>query len=209
MSTGPESPTPPSDCELKPSSSSSSCPIITDTSPSESEVAVCGRPTSAPSPARRRHQLSAGLLRAWRNGLAVTRQELDDYIPTETDAAIASALLAGALTFEDIAGRIGWDARRVAEYMESPVATAWIGREVSTHIETRMFLVTASLFQQAIGQGRNSVAAAKLLLERFGQLVRKSEVVVHQGMDLQKLSDEEIQAQLETIRKEGQNASAE
>jgi hypothetical protein len=124
----------------------------------------------------------------------VEPKQLDAYVPNALDIQIAEAILNGAISFVDIGAQLEAKPATISKYMEDPVVVGWIGREIQQHIEKRLFLVSASMFQRAIA---GDVSAAKLILERFGQLVHRSESIVHKGMDLQRLSDEELDRALQ------------
>jgi hypothetical protein len=96
------------------------------------------------------------------------------------DISIAEALLSGVTTSQDIAEFCQVSTGSVSKWMRDPVAMRWISDQVSANIQNRLGVVVAALFSRA---ATGDVAAVRLMFERFGQLVNKSEVIHHKGIE--------------------------
>lgn len=138
----------------------------------------------------RKHQhVSPSLKKAWVSALTVSERDVETYVPTVLDMRVAEAFLAGCHTSHDIADYAGVSPQRIWSVLRNQVAAAWVAAQVQASVKHRMGMVVSALFAKAVG---GDVGAAKVLLERFGQLQSLSHVVHHKGMDVSKLSDADL-----------------
>lgn len=140
---------------------------------------------------KKRPVLSPAIVDAWAAALNVDDQDLAKFIPTRLDIGVGEALLGGSLTVEQISDYTGHAHDKVKQTLSSPVAMAWISRQIHQLFKHRAGIVDAALYQAAI---RGDVPAIKLFYERMGQLNR---VIQHQhqysgGIKLDTLSDEDL-----------------
>lgn len=141
-------------------------------------------------PSKRR--ISPALSRIAERSLIATPEEVRTYQPTELDLKIAEAMLSGLVLFQEIAAEVGVSPPTVSTRLKDPVACAWISRAVHQSIQHRLGLVDAAMMQRAV---TGNVQAARLLYDRFHQMVHRSEAVVHNvnHFDPSQLSDKELQ----------------
>ncbi len=123
------------------------------------------------------------------SALEVSERDIDTFIPTSMDMGVAEALLAGCFTSVDIAAFLQTTPSRVWGTLKNPVAAAWVSRQLQSHVKHRLGMVLSSMFARAVG---GDVGAAKLLLDRFGQIQSLSHVIHHKGLDVTKLSDADL-----------------
>lgn len=125
--------------------------------------------------------------------LYVTPDDIRMYNPPEEVIQIAEAMVGGAIQFTEIAERLGWEVAKVRKALESPVAVAWACQESHKAISTRLGLVDAAVFRRALA---GDVRAAKLLYERYGEMVQRVETISSKGPDYSKFSTEDLLAML-------------
>lgn len=141
----------------------------------------------------RKPQVSQSLVKAWRDALAVTPQDVAAFIPTERELTVAESLLDGQLNMTAIVAASDLTEAQVREVFRNPVAMAWISRQIDQLCQHRLGLVDASMFTRAIN---GDVTAAKLVYERAGKLQKAGQVnVIAHGntqINLGGLSNDEL-----------------
>jgi hypothetical protein len=176
------------------------------TQSAENHVAKRGRPPKNPTgiadtpdlalPAARRKQrnrMSPLMVQAWRDALSVTPQAVASYKPVPLDMQIAEALLAGMSSPQDLATFAGVPRTAVTDLLRDSLAMAWISKQVHAHMEHRLGLVDAALFNLAVA---GNLTAIRTVYDRLGKLQHIREVNHHHnysgGIDLTALTLEDL-----------------
>lgn len=168
----------------------------------------------------KRGRVTQPVKRMWRDALSVEDREVEQYIPREIDLCIAELILAGHTSIAAMARECAGEftTRQLSEQLQDPVVAAWISRQINAHVSARLGVVSAAMYAQACA---GNVAAAELCFKRFGQLINRSQVVVHKGIDYSKLTDRDLDAVLAeklktsgtiidiTVNSRGEGSSAE
>lgn len=147
--------------------------------------------TNEPQPTKpTKRRQSAALTEVRKRAISVTAEEIDAYEPTALDMKIAEAVLGGCLYYNEIADQTGESSSAVSAAMRDPTTCAWICREISKLIQTRIGLIDASMMNKAVG---GDVRAADLLYKRFDayEQVSRHENVGH---GLEKMTIGELKA---------------
>jgi len=126
-------------------------------------------------------------------GLSVDPDELSSYQPTKLDVAIAGRMLEGSTSMCRLAEDLGVHINKLRRYLLDPVRVAWINAKLGAFVSNRLSVVSAAMYNQAVN---GNVQAARLLFEKYGQMINRTEVVHHRGMDLSKLSNDELDLML-------------
>lgn len=148
-----------------------------------------------------RKNISTALMSLAQRALTVTPRDIDVYVPRELDLKIAEAMLAGAITFKAIGEVLDLDPQAIGKYLRDPLVCAWISRTVHGHVHERLGMVDAAMLNAALS---GKVAAAKLLYERYGEMVQRS-LNVHvngsKGLDFRKFEDADLDALIRDANK--------
>jgi len=142
----------------------------------------------------RPRRVSSALSRIATRALEASPDDIRTYAPTELDLRIAEAMLGGAMLMKDIAEEIGVGPATVSKTLKNPTAAAWISNQVHKMISTRLGHVDAAMMSRALS---GNVQAAKLLYERFGEIVHRSQHnVVHTQAEFNPadLTNEQLEA---------------
>lgn len=100
-------------------------------------------------------------------------------------------MLAGALSFQDIAAEVGVSAHTIGAAMRNPVRCGWINMQIHQMVAHRLGAVDAAMINRAIS---GDVRAADLVYKRFGQIVKRMEITTHRSdFDPTKLTDEQLE----------------
>lgn len=142
-------------------------------------------------------RLSAALMKISERSLSVDPRDVDSYVPREADIQIAEAMLAGAITFSQIAERLQVTSSWVGQHMKDPLVCAWVSRTIHRNIQHRLGQVDAAMLQRAMA---GDVRAADLLYKRYGQMTKRSFNVSAQ-LDLSKLPDQDLEALIQDAQK--------
>lgn len=149
-------------------------------------------------------RVSASLKRVAERALYATEFEITSYLPRDTDICIAEAMLAGACTQKEISETTGLGEHAVGEILKDPVVCAWISRRVHENIAHRLGLIDAAMMRRALA---GDVAAARLLLDRYGHLTSKSmHLNISASADLEQMTDADLDAMLKTQLKTAKKA---
>lgn len=127
--------------------------------------------------------------------MKVTAAEADAFPWDHTDLLLAEALLSpGVITWQDVAAHAEVPVSTVKERLQDPVRAAWMSREISKGIESRLGLALAAVWGRVLRTG--DVNGAKLLLAQYGQLVQPVAQTEHRHLhlDLSALSSDELKA---------------
>lgn len=152
-------------------------------------------------------RVSASLKRVAERALYATEFEITSYMPRDSDICIAEAMLAGACTQKEIAESSGIEEHLVGDILKDPVVCAWISRRVHENIAHRLGLIDAAMMRRALA---GDVAAARLLLDRYGHLTSKSmHLNISASADLEKMTDADLDAMLKTQLKTAKKAAKE
>lgn len=159
-----------------------------------------------PTPPQRRRKkpskrkISAALTKVADRTLSVDPRDIEAYVPTELDVRIAEAMLAGNITFKDIAEQVQVAAPTISKRMKDPLICAWVSRQVQRNIAHRLGMIDTAMFNRAVG---GDVRAADLLYKRFDQVTKRSlHLHVRAGMDFEKLSDDDLEALVKSTQKQ-------
>lgn len=132
----------------------------------------------------------------------VSEEEIRTFQPGASEQEIAEAMLAGALTFQEIADAIGKSPPWVSERLKDPLLCAWASRMVHQHISNRIGMIDSAMFRRAIA---GDVRAADLLYKRYGAAADiKLNVNVGAGDNLDLMSDRALDALLARARIRGE-----
>jgi hypothetical protein len=154
----------------------------------------------APDAQLERKKISAALMQIATKALVVSPRDVDVYAPRELDLRIAEAMLAGAITYKAIGEILEESPPAIARYMRDPLVCAWISRTVHGHVQHRLGMVDAAMLNRAMA---GSTSAAKLLYERYGQMVQRS-VNINiggKGVDFSKFEDADLDAFIKDANK--------
>jgi hypothetical protein len=125
-------------------------------------------------------------------GLSVTEREVQEFPFDHCDVLLAEALMAGCSTAADISRETEVQQSLVRERLTDPVRCAWLSRELAKAVEHRLGNVLAAVYARCMRNGDPN--AAKLLLNRFGQLMERKQVQhQHLHLDYTALSNEELE----------------
>jgi hypothetical protein len=138
--------------------------------------------------------------------LFVTPDDIRVYRPNEDVQALAGAMVSGAIMYQEMADRLGWPLTKVRKAFEDPVAIAWACQESHKAISTRLGQVDAAVFRRALA---GDVRAAKLLYERYGEMVQRVETISSKGPDYSKFSTEDLLSILVHERRQVRDVEAE
>lgn len=127
------------------------------------------------------------------SGLSVDPDELSHYQPTKLDVAITARMLEGLTSMHALSEELGIHVNKLRRYLLDPVRAAWISQKLGAFVANRLSVVSAAMYNQAVN---GNVQAARLLFEKYGQMINRTEVVHHRGMDLSKLSNDELDLML-------------
>jgi hypothetical protein len=145
-------------------------------------------------------RLSTALMKVAERSLAVTRRDVDAYVPREVDLRIAEAMLSGHITFKAIADSMEVSSQYISQHMRDPLVCAWISSQIHQHVNHRLGLIDAAMLNRALA---GDVNAAKLCYQRFGQMVNRSQHVhVTGSMDFSKMSDDDLTALVRDAQKQ-------
>lgn len=143
---------------------------------------------------------STALTKIAERSLAVDPREIDHFQPRELDIKIAECLLAGKLTWTQIAQELSVSNPTISSRMKDPLVCAWISRTVHRNIAHRLGMVDAAILNRAIA---GNVNAAKLLYDRYGRMVQRSlNVSVSGNLDFSKFDDADLDAFIEDAKKQ-------
>ncbi|MCI0354835.1 MAG: hypothetical protein L0099_07340 [Acidobacteria bacterium] len=149
----------------------------------------------APRPASRQRRLAPVLARIAERSTQADPAEVRAYQPRELDVAVAEAMLAGAITQQELAAMVGCSPATVSHALRDPVVCGWVSMQVHKAIGMRLGLVDAAMLRRALG---GDTRAADILYKRYGQMVERSlHAHVTVPYDLTKMND----AELETLAK--------
>ena len=170
-------------------------PLADDTAPrrpinglKKRRIRASDKTALAPAP---RPSLSPAVVEAWKRAQNVTEQDVSAYVPQMADISVGEALLAGRLSLDDIVAYSGENRAVVQQTLATPVAMAWISRQIYGHFIHRAALVDAALIQRALS---GDVSAIRLFYERSGKLVDTKHVqhTVQGGLNLTALTLEDL-----------------
>jgi hypothetical protein len=113
----------------------------------------------------KKSRISPALARIAARGMQVSEEEIRTFNPGASEQAIAEAMLAGCLTFQEIAEAIGKSPPWVSERLRDPLLCAWASRMVHQLISHKIGMIDSAMFQRALG---GDVRAADLLYKRYG-----------------------------------------
>lgn len=132
---------------------------------------------------------SPTLTKLAQRSLVADPQEVQVYQPREVDLLIAEAMLAGNVFQGDIAKHVGRSENVVREVLKDPTVCAWISQQIHRSIAMRLGTVDSAMFNSAIS---GNVQAAKLVYERFGEIVKRIHIDSRRSQDMSSLSTEEL-----------------
>lgn len=110
-------------------------------------------------------------------------------MPMPLDLDVAEAFLAGCWTGTDIEQHVNASKDDVWQVLRSPVSMAWISNQLVAHTQRRLGLLSIRMWHRAMD---GDVPAAKLVLDRLSPLQSVAHIVHHAGIDLGKLTDDEL-----------------
>ncbi len=141
---------------------------------------------------RRGRRVSQALTKIAQRSLDVNEDDVRTYIPTELDLQIAESMVAGALSFKEVAEAIKVDATTVSRAMKDPLRCAWLSHQLHRIVAKRIGLVDAALMRQALS---GDVRAIKLYYDRFAEIIHRSIILTGKlDFDPSKLSDADLDA---------------
>lgn len=138
-------------------------------------------------------RISPALSRLAQRGLAVQEEEIRTYAPSELDLLITESMLAGCLTFQEIADDLKIAPQTVSGRLKDPVTCAFISRRVHQLISFRLGLIDAAMMRRALA---GDVRAAEVMYKRYGKDVKYNVNLNLGGQQLDHLSDKALDALL-------------
>lgn len=138
--------------------------------------------------------------------LRVTAEEAELFPFDHKDILIAQAMITGARTPLAIAEETELKPDAVRHRLLDPVRCAWISREISKAVESRLGNVLGAVYARVMRSG--DPQAAKLLLAQYGKLLSPVDKSVHEHrhlhMDFKGYSQEQLETYVtEQQRKHG------
>lgn len=129
-------------------------------------------------------------------GLQVTAEEAELFPFDYRDLRLAEAMLNGARSSQALAEEAGMTRNAVQQRLLDPVRCAFISRQISRAIESRLGNVLGAVYTRVMRNG--DPQAAKLLLAQFGKLLGPVDRSVHEHrhvhMDFKQFSDAQLRA---------------
>lgn len=137
-------------------------------------------------------RVSKEIVEAWKAALEVSELQVAQFVPWDSVIRVGEAILAGATSSMRIADMENMEKEDVRGVLQSPIAMAWISRQIYAHFQHRAGIVDSALYHKAV---TGDIAAMKLFYERMGKMQneRTLNVRVSGGLDVSTLSDDDLQ----------------
>jgi hypothetical protein len=109
----------------------------------------------------------------WQRAADLSPDQIEGYRPTPEDLKVGEALLAGNTTLARIAEYTSLSGDECKATLNSPLAMAWLSRQISALFCTRAALIDATLYTRAM---TGDLAAIKLFYDRMRLLDKGMEI---------------------------------
>jgi len=123
------------------------------------------------------------------------------FSPRNEDWLIAGALLAGAVSNQELADAANISPEDVAAKLQDPAFARWLSLKVEEELPNRLSLVDLAVYSRALKSG--DVSRARYLAERFGKMRRQGGGTQHYHLhlSLEKMSEEQLEKLVEEKRR--------